>query len=68
MVLILQDQWVAGFTKDDGTEVREADGLKEILFPEFELLEQKDTQAIVKWKSRVYMLCEPEITVWKKLN
>ena len=42
------------------------DGLKDILLPEFDLLEQKDVQSLVQWKARMYMVSFPEVTVWKK--
>jgi putative 4-mercaptohistidine N1-methyltranferase len=66
MLDLPKDRWLAGYVKDDGTKVHEADGIKEILSPDFDLLEQREVQAAARLKKRMYMVGFPEIIVWKK--
>jgi 5-histidylcysteine sulfoxide synthase/putative 4-mercaptohistidine N1-methyltranferase len=61
-----KDLWLGGYLDAQGNEIRTIDGLKEILEDEFELLELKDIEFVIKETNRKFQHSVAEASIWKK--
>ncbi len=60
-----KSKWLGGFKKD-GENYTTFDGLKELLEGEFELLESRDVEFVIKETDRKFQHSISHVTVWKK--
>ena len=65
MFLVTQKNWLGGYEKD-GNEVRSFDRLREILGPNFELVEEKDLPFLIRETVRKNQWTVAHATVWKR--
>ena len=60
-----KEKWIGGYKKD-GENVSTLEGLKEILSPQFELLDRQDIPFVIQETARKHQHTVAEMTVWKK--
>jgi putative 4-mercaptohistidine N1-methyltranferase len=60
-----KEKWIGGYKKD-GENVSTLEGLKEILEPQFELLDRQDIPFVIQETARKHQYTVAEMTVWKK--
>ena len=61
-----KEKWIGGY-KRDGENVSTLEGLKEILEPQFELIDRRDIPFVIQETARKYQHTIAEMTVWEKL-
>lgn len=61
-----KDLWLGGFKDSSGKECYTLDGIKEILDDEFELLEVKDIEFVIKETNRKFQHTVAEASIWRK--
>ena len=60
-----KEKWIGGY-KRDGENVSTFEGLKEILEPQFELLDRQDIPFVIQETARKHQYTVAEMTVWQK--
>ncbi|WP_366938095.1 5-histidylcysteine sulfoxide synthase [Sulfurovum sp.] len=60
-----KEKWIGGYKKD-GENVSTLDGLKEILEPQFELIDRQDIPFVIQETARKHQYTIAEMTVWQK--
>jgi hypothetical protein len=60
-----KEKWIGGYKKD-GENVSTLEGLKEILTPQFELLDRQDIPFVIQETARKHQYTVAEMTVWQK--
>ncbi len=61
-----KENWVGGFTNEQGEEVSTLDGLKALLVPQFTLLNGQDVEFVIRETPRKYQHSIAHMTIWKK--
>ncbi len=61
-----KDEWVGGF-KRDGENLYTIDGIKEILSKDFELIDTKDIEFVIRETKRKYQHTISQMSIWKRL-
>lgn len=61
-----REAWLGGFTRDDGSEVRSLDTLREILSPEFDLVETRDMPLVIREHARKFEYIVAQATAWRR--
>lgn len=61
-----KDLWLGGYKDGDGKEQSTLDGLKNILEDEFELLETKDIEFVIKETNRKFQHSVAQASIWRK--
>ena len=65
-MLTLQKNWLGGYKGEGSREVRSPDRLKEILVPNFDLVEEQDMPILLRETSRKNQWTVAHATVWKR--
>lgn len=58
--------WLGGYTNQQGEEINTLDGLKNILENDFELLEVKDIEFVIKETNRKFQHSVSQASIWRK--
>ncbi len=64
-LLFLQDKWIGGYKKDD-EDVRGFSTLKEILEPNFELLQEQGFPFVIRETIRKHQWTVAHVTIWRR--
>lgn len=65
-IYILQDKWLGGFMIND-LEVRGSQTIKDMMWKDFELLEEPTMPFVIRDTVNKYHWVVPHTTVWRKL-
>jgi len=58
--------WLGGFRDENGEEQYTLEGLKEILLPNFKLVDTLDVPFVIRETARKFQHTLSEMSVWKK--
>jgi len=61
-----KDMWLGGFINEEGKEVKTLDSLKTILSKNFELIELRDIEFVIKESVRKFQHTISQCSIWKK--
>jgi len=61
-----REKWLGGFMRH-GVPVRTLDGIKEILVPDFRLVETSEEPFLIREHARKYQLSSAQVSVWRRL-